>query len=277
MDRKIVLNIPKKDNKWEKSFNQVVSAVASLIYPPDIYCLACGRPIDPGHVYSLCEDCLNEITWANRKTCRICGKPLENWYPAELCSECLVSPGCFERGITCFLYRGGARAMIKDLKYHGKTYNARIFGRILADRILYEDLDFDICVPVPMFRKKETARGYNQAALIAQYTAENLRKPYAPRTLTRIRQTAPMNSLSYAERKKNIYGAFTVSEDQKQWIRNQTVLLVDDIYTTGSTMNECSHELLNAGAAHVYIATMASGRNQRALPAESHIQPFSES
>ena len=265
LNRKVIINAPKPDSRWRRISGRIMSSAVSLVYPLDIYCLACGRPLDPGHLYSLCEDCLNEITWANRKTCRICGKPLESWYPAERCSECLNSPRYFERGVTCFLYKGGARTIIKDLKYHGKQYYARVFGRMLADKLLYEKLEFDICVPVPMYRKKENKRGYNQAALIAKFTAEDLHKPFAPHALVRIRATEPMNRLNNAERKMNIRGAFAVPKDQRRWIEKRTVLLVDDIYTTGSTMNECARELLTAGAAHVYIATMASGRNQRKL------------
>ena len=258
----------KTKNLWKTVVGVIFAKAAELVYPPDIYCLACGKPMDPGHVYSLCEDCLNEITWADRKTCRICGKPLESWYPEELCSECLVSPRLFERGVVCFLYTGGARTMIKDLKYHGQKYNARVFGRILADKILYEGLDFDVCVPVPMYHKKEQDRGYNQAELIARYASENLCKPFAPHVLVRTRETAPMNSLSFAERKRNLRNAFDVPADQAEKIQGRTVLLVDDIYTTGSTMNACARELLQAGAAHVYIAAMASGRNQKKLAEE---------
>ena len=240
----------------------------SLIYPPDIYCLSCGKPVDPGHAYSLCEECLNRITWANRKNCRVCGKPLESWYPADLCSECLVSSRYFERGVVCFLYTGGARNMIIDLKYHGKIYIARVLGKILADKIRYEDLDFDICVPVPMYAAKEKERGYNQAELIARYAMKALEKPLASHGLVRIRPTAPMNTLNVRERKKNLEKAFAVEAAVAEQIRGRTVLLVDDIYTTGTTMNECARELRKAGAAHVYIAAMASGRNQRKLPEE---------
>lgn len=268
MNEKVQIQTEKTDPKWKMLAEKISSAAFSLIYPPDIYCPACGRPVDPGHVYSLCEDCLNEITWADRKTCRICGKPLETWYPADLCSECLVSPRYFERGVVCFLYKGGASRMVKDLKYRGKKYLARIFGTILADKILYDGLDFDVCTAVPMYKKKEEQRGFNQAELIAMYTARILRKPFAPDVLSRIRPTAPMNTLGFQERKKNLEGAFTVPENQKKTIQGSTVLLVDDIYTTGVTMNECSRELLKAGAAHVCIAAMASGRNQRELPEE---------
>ena len=109
----------------------------------------------------------------------------------------------------------------------------------------------------------------NTKSVFSQYTAENLRKPFAPRILVRTRMTVPMSTLSGAERRKNVRGAFTVPEDQKRWIQNRTVLLVDDIYTTGSTMNECARELRKAGAACVFIATLASGRNQRPLPEET--------
>ncbi|MBR2736687.1 MAG: ComF family protein [Firmicutes bacterium] len=259
---------------WKMIGKKALEKACSLIYPADIYCLSCGKAIDPGHVYSLCEDCLNEIVWADRRNCRICGKPLESWYPAELCSECLVMPRSFERGVTCFLYREGGRRMIMDLKYHGKQYIARVLGRILADRILFEGLDFDLCVHVPMYKKKEQERGYDQAELIARFTAKNLEKSFYPGILVRTRATAPMNSLTAVERKRNLRDAFTVREEARERIQGRSVLLIDDIYTTGATMNECASELKKAGAAHVWIASIASGRNQRELAEE---RDFAES
>lgn len=249
------------EDHWKK----VLAKAYSLVYPPDIYCLSCGKAVDPGHVYSLCEDCLNEIVWADRKNCRVCGKPLESWYPAELCSECLVTPRYFERGVTCFLYRDGGRQMIRDLKYHGKKYIARVLGRMLADRILFEGLEFDLCVHVPVHKKKEKERGYDQAELIARFTADYLGKEYHPGLLVRIRATAPMNSLTAIERKRNLRDAFTVREEGREILQGKIVLLIDDIYTTGATMNECASELRKAGAARVFIASIASGRNQREL------------
>lgn len=256
-------------SKWKQYGQSLKQIMTALLYPPDIYCLACGKPIDPGHLYSLCEECLNEIIWANRKNCRICGKPLEDWYPEECCSECLSGVRYFERGVTCFLYKGGVRNMIRDLKYHGKMHIARVLGQILADKILYEDLSFDLGIPVPMNEKKEKQRGYNQAELIGRFACRCLNKPFLKDGLLRTRWTIPMNTLTAQERRNNLKGAFQVPEKHREAIRGRTILLIDDIYTTGSTMNECTRALLEGGAARVRIASAASGRNQREL-AEEH-------
>lgn len=247
------------------NIEKIKSFITGMIYPADIYCISCGRPISPGHLYSLCEECLNDIVWADKKTCMVCGKPLESWYPEDRCSQCLNTEHYFERGVTCFLYKDGTRDMIKDLKYHGKSYLARIFGKILADRIIYEGMKFDLCTAVPMYAGKERSRGYNQAALIARFMAASLDVPYVENLLVRTRDTVPMNTLTAADRRKNLRGAFELPDENRALVRDRTVMLVDDIYTTGSTMDACSRELLEGGAGRVYISTLASGRNQRDL------------
>lgn len=158
--------------------------------------------------------------------------------------------------------------MIRDLKYHGKMHIARTLGRILADKILYEGLSFDLGIPVPMNEKKEQQRGYNQAELIGRFTCRFLDKPFLPKGLVRTRWTTPMNTLTAQERRNNLKGVFLASEQHKEEIRGKIILLIDDIYTTGSTMNECTRALLEAGADRVRIASVASGRNQRELAEE---------
>ncbi|MDD7409583.1 MAG: ComF family protein [Anaerovoracaceae bacterium] len=252
----------------EENESRLSKKIFDIIFPDDIYCAGCGRPVDRGRLYSLCDECVDSIIWANRKTCRICGKPLESWYPSDVCSGCARSVHYTDGGVVCFVYQGCVRDMIKALKYNGKKYLARLMGRILADRIIYEGLDFDICVPVPMYGPKEKKRGYNQAALIAQFLCGFLDKPFRDDLLVRTRGTRPMNRLSPAARRNNIAGAFSVPAEPAKDVEGRSILLVDDIYTTGSTVNECAKVLKRAGASAVFTAVMASGRNQRRLPEE---------
>lgn len=240
---------------------------ADILFPPDIYCIACGQPLDPGNLYSMCEDCLNEMVWGNRNLCRLCGKPLEDWYPDDLCGECKNHTRSFDRGVSCFQYQGSAREMIHDFKYHGKSYLSRIFSEIMYDKIRATGYnDVDLILPVPMYRKKEARRGYNQAALLAMFTGKRLNVEYRDDLLLRVRPTEPMNQLDPRQRHRNLDGAFAVTRAGYRVLPGKRVLLVDDIYTTGTTTEYCSRLLKQEGAVSVTILSLAAGRNQRILP-----------
>ncbi len=254
--------------RFRRRIRRIGNGAAGLIYPPDIYCICCDRPIDPGQLYSMCSRCLSEIEWANHRTCRLCGKVLEDWYPIDLCNECNGNRRGFDAGITCFIYQGGVRSMLTSMKYRGQRNNARVCGEILADRIRYAGIEeeFDWILPVPMHAKKMRIRGYDQAELVARYTAKELRKDCVEGALVRIRPTEPMSSLTGRQRRKNLHDAFAVTEWGRRVLAGSSVLLVDDIMTTGTTAEACSEVLKEAGVKTVIAASMASGRNQRILP-----------
>lgn len=240
--------------------------LADLVYPPDIYCICCGSAVSPGQLYSMCGSCLSELNWANGKLCAACGKPLEDWYPDMYCSECINKDRSFDAGITCFQYKESERNMLREFKYHGKSYMARSLSEILYDKVTAVDAQCDILVPVPMYRKKEKKRGYNQAALLAEFTARRMGLTYGRDVLVRVRDTAPMNRLTARERRQNLEEAFAVSAEGRSLIDKKHVMLVDDIYTTGTTTEHCAAVLKAAGASGVTVLSLAAGRNQRELP-----------
>ena len=263
------------DRRW-KRIEAVAEKLADIIFPPDIYCIACGKPIPRGRLYSLCSRCLQEIAWANGRLCRSCGKLLEDWYPADLCGECINRKRSFDRGVTCMQYRETERKMIRDFKYRGKSYLARKLSEIIFDKIMAEGLEFDIIIPVPMYAAKERERGYNQAALLGRYLRQRTGIPCRTDCLFRIRPTAPMNKLGLRERKRNLDGAFEVSDAGRRILPGKRVFLIDDIYTTGTTAERCSEKLKSAGAADVTAASLASGINQRELPAAAGSREMSD-
>ena len=237
-----------------------------FVFPPDIYCIACGSPIPRGRLYSLCSKCLQEISWANGHLCKCCGKQLEDWYPADLCGECINRKRSFDRGVTCMQYREIERKMIRNFKYRGKSFMARKLSEIIFDKIMAEGLEFDIIIPVPMYAAKEKERGYNQSALLGKYLSGLTGIPCRTDCLCRVRPTVPMNRLGLQERKRNLDGAFQVSDIGCRILKGKRIFLVDDIYTTGTTAERCSETLKAAGAADVTAASLASGLNQRELP-----------
>ncbi len=256
-----------------KAISRSAEAFAELVYPADIYCVCCGRDIEPGALYSMCGDCLSAISWANDKTCAICGKALEDWYPASVCGECAANDRSYDRGLTCFQYKDLERGMIHEFKYRGKSFMARQFSDIMFDKAEALGWTGDIVIPVPMYRKKERRRGYNQAAVLARFTAVKLGVEYNGDILIRTRDTPPMSKLGARERRKNLEGAFLVTEYGRELLRGRNVMLVDDIYTMGVTAEYCSRALKEAGAVSVTVMSIAAGRNQRELPQVPEIKP----
>ena len=245
---------------------RIAERLADVVFPPDIYCISCGRPVLPGEVYSLCSDCLQEIHWANGKLCCVCGKPLEDWYPRDICGECVNRERSFDGGITCVQYGTAGRRILRDFKYRGKSWMARELAEIIYDKISAVGLEFDIIIPVPMYAAKERERGYNQAALLGTFLGRRSGKDFRRDCLLRIRDTVPMNKLGAKDRRKNLQGAFRVTAAGRQIFPGKRVLLIDDIYTTGTTAEYCSALMKECGARSVTVATVAAGRNQRELP-----------
>lgn len=142
-----------------------------------------------------------------------------------------------------------------DLKYGGKGYLAKPMGYMMK-KTAEELSDFDVIVPVPMYRKKQKIRGYNQAELLAKSLAKFSGKPCLADGLERIRETVPMSGLSWEKRKRAIKNAIRVKGPER--IAGKTILLVDDIFTTGSTGEECGRMLKQAGAERVFFAAFAA-------------------
>jgi len=159
-------------------------------------------------------------------------------------------------------YEGTLRALIQRLKYDGFRPLAKPLGRFLAEAARrLERQSFDVLVPVPLHPRRERGRGFNQAFLLAAQVSRLRKIPLAAGDCVRVRDTPPQTGLRAAERRKNVAGAFHVPKPQR--VRGRRVLLVDDVLTTGATAHACALALRDAGAAGVWVATLA-----RAHPAQ---------
>ncbi|HML36826.1 MAG TPA: ComF family protein [Bacillota bacterium] len=233
-----------------------------LIYPSNIYCISCGNIIDDSRPYSLCDSCVRTLKWANGRTCGRCGKILQAGYAPDLCTDCAGGEHVFEKGFTCVEYGPEERSLIHQFKYKDKAYLGRKLAEIMYDRIqAEEEFASDLIIPVPMFLRKEKKRGYNQAAVLAASLARHMGVPYDGRLLIRRVETEAMSKLDALGRRENIREAFAVVQGKTGKLAGKTVLLVDDIYTTGSTADACTAALLASGADRVFVFTFASGAN----------------
>ena len=251
----------------------LVRGLLDLVYPSNIYCISCNVPIETDLPYSLCEECIRAIPWANESTCRKCGKALESWYGSTLCKDCHNLERNFDTGFTCAQYDTMTRSMLIQFKYQDQSYLGAHLGEVMADRMkaLDQNLDpkEDLVLAVPMHQKKQRRRGYNQAALLAREVATRREKPFRSDLLLRRAETKAMFELTAKERRENMRQAFYVPEHKAEQLRGKVILLVDDIFTTGSTADACAQTLLAAGAKKVFLLTFASGFNSEAGAAQA--------
>ncbi len=203
----------------------------------------------------ICPECRKKWRPVSEPWCMKCGKKLRA--RQELCADCRSRTHVFERGRALYEYRDVAPAIYR-MKYGGRREYAEFFGEEAARRLadFVRQVQPDVLVPIPLHRKRMRKRGYNQAALIAKAMGKALGVPVREKMLLRIKNTAPLKAQNPEERQNNLKKAFIIDQND---VKLKTILLVDDIYTTGSTMDEAARVCRAAGAAHVYFVTVACG------------------
>lgn len=261
----------------------ILSEISEAVFPSNIYCSVCGSLINRSRPYALCDSCVKKMHWITGKTCAKCGKALQDTYVGRLCYDCMETEHYFTRGFSCLTYGMHEREIMMDIKYNGKGYMALKMGDILFDRmsvIIGEAAQrnirlFDVVIPVPVSEKRLTGRGYNQSQLMAEQMIRRWREETAGNTafgnhvpelmtdvLVREKETVMLRSLSPAERRLALKGAFGVKFGSEEKIKDRSILLIDDIYTTGATADTCSESLLAAGAESVCLLSLCSGGNR---------------
>lgn len=224
-----------------------------LLYPPR--CPVCDKVVLAGE--GLCSDCRNVVQKVGEPACMKCGKPLGS-ARKEFCFDCGRKKHSFQQGKALWVYEKGVRGSIYRFKYQ----NRREYGRVYAAEIAKQYAEWiwsrkiQGIVPVPLHRNRKKRRGYNQAEVLARELGEILGIPVYTDVLIRVRDTKPQKVLNDAERKYNLKNAFKTGGNVVQL---QYVLIVDDIYTTGSTLDAAAAALLLAGVLEVYVCCISIG------------------
>lgn len=190
--------------------------------------------------------------------CSKCGKYLET--SAGLCRECSHNPPPFDMARAVGPYQDTYRLAIKIFKFMGRRYLGVKMGHMMAAVVKNEPRfqPLDLVVPVPISKGNLKQRGFNQTEVLGSQIARDLRLKMDSRTLVRIKETPSQRELSREEREKNLLFAFAIKDKSKIYRKN--ILLVDDVFTTGSTSRECTRVLLEAGAERVCVITWATGK-----------------
>lgn len=256
-----------KDSWLRKIGNEMLD----LVYPPGLYCICCGKITDDSRTYRLCNDCMKSMNWNTGRHCGKCGRPLADTDPGEICFGCAQREAAgearsFDKGHACAGYGACAQAVIFSLKYGGRADIGDTLGEILYDRMVSEygadelAAMYDIVIPVPIHAEKMKKRGFNHAGLIGRSFAKRAGLRFDPGALIRTRMTLPMKGLGPEERMANIQGAFSIKNSRLPLIKESRILLIDDIFTTGATIDEIASVLKDSGAARVdFLAFAAAG------------------
>jgi ComF family protein len=238
-----------------RTLHRAAAGGLDLVLPP--HCVTCDASVDaPGR---LCADCWQAVDFILRPFCQCCGLPLG--IEADLfgtrCGACLADPPPYRRARAAMLYKGVGRDLVLALKMADRTWAAPALGRWMANSGAELLADADLIVPVPLHRWRLLARRFNQSALLANTLAAASGRTCIPDLLVRTRATPSQARLSAAQRRRNVRGVFHLRKRHAAAIDGKTVLLVDDVLTTGATVEACARALRKGGAAAVDVLTLA--------------------
>jgi len=230
-------------------------ALLDFLFPP--LCHVCKKFIADAGTLHICSSCREQMLAPAHPLCTVCGIPFDGAGDDHCCSSCLKNPPSFDAARAAIIHDGPGRNLIHAFKYNAKTHLRRPLALLAVENVT----DFvavrrpDLIIPVPLHVKRLRSRGFNQAVLLGEMLAREWGIPLQRRAMKRVRWTEPQINLTADQRRENVKGAFTVAD--VALVAGKRVLLVDDVITTGSTVEECSRMLKRAGAAEVLVVTVA--------------------
>lgn len=233
-------------------FTDAFKNLLNFVFPPQ--CPICKKRVQDTN--NLCNECFSMIHFISTPYCEKCGRPFEFQITEELfCGVCLTKKQPFHKARAAFKYDDFSKKLILPFKHGDHIELTPLLTHLLlqAGKDLFPDID--IILPVPLHRFRLMKRKYNQAALLAKALSHHINKPFIAGVLLRIKSTQSQGHLKKDKRKQNVAKAFAVTNNQL--ILGKHILLVDDVLTSGATLNECAKVLKKAGAKQVSYLTLA--------------------
>jgi competence protein ComFC len=223
----------------------------NLFFPK--YCVCCHAIGDP-----LCTLCREKIHFIKNAFCPVCGTPFLS-SQTNVCGSCKKTPPHYDNHYALFVFDENSKKIIHDLKYHAGFWTKQViqplYRKVFLETLNNELKNIDYILPIPLHKAKLAKRGYNQSLLLARSWQKTLKKKLLFNDLLRSVDTPSQTGLSRAKRAHNLKGAFITK--RPLIFKNKNVLLVDDVHTTGATLNEASKTLKEAGAKKVFASTLA--------------------
>lgn len=234
--------------------------IVSILYPRR--CPVCEEVLKYNKG-KICDLCKSKLCFITEPRCKKCGKQIEK-FDEEYCFDCRNKKHYYKKGIALLMHTDIVRKSIYSIKYNNKREYVDFFVEELIRR--YKDeiklWACSLIIPVPLHKKKKKTRGFNQAEVIASRLSRGVGIPMDNKTLLRVKNTKPQKEFNDVGRKKNLIDAFVVKKDrvEKDIEKFKKIILIDDIYTTGSTIDECAKVLLNTGIEEVYYISLSIGK-----------------
>lgn len=207
------------------------------------YCYLC-KSITNNH-YQLCRYCCTRLPW-NNSACYYCSYPLQTINPLMRCGDCMINKKMIDHCQAPLLYTQPIKHVIAQIKFHKQLHFIKLLSQIFLKHIRYEQ-QHDIIIPVPLHKKRLAQRGFNQALELAQPISKKLNLPLKPDYCKRIINTKPQTTLKLKNRARNLNNAFICSDE----VSNKRIILFDDVYTTGSTLESLALKLKQSGATYI--------------------------
>lgn len=198
-----------------------------------------------------CDACAHSVIPLREPYCPVCGEPGNTM---EVCEDCQTIPPDFDNLRSHTLFTGPIREALHHLKYNNDIGLGEVLAHYLVETFQQQKWDADIVTAVPLSKRRLRSRGYNQAEELARPFAAMIHKPYMGNIVKRVVDTRSQIDLSAEERRENVYGAFYANS---MFIKAKSVIIIDDVSTTGSTISECARALRKAGAREIHAITLA--------------------
>ena len=238
------------------NLSAIKEAILDILYPQNVACILCRQRAEDIDEKGLCRACADTLPTIAPPVCHKCGRPVVE---EGICIDCAYMRYHFDQAVSVLHYTPEIKQLIHRFKYGGISYLSRTLGWWMAQAFEQRcGWKVDVIVPVPLHPRRQRQRGFNQSALLAKELGKYIGVPVNERALIRKKYTPAQAGLNKFQRMQNLQGAFEVREIEA--VRGKSVLLVDDVFTTGSTVDECSRALLQAGVQRVYVLTLATGR-----------------
>lgn len=235
--------------KVKNFFNKILD----VLFPPNYKCEICGDEIIADNPPYFCEKCAKSLPKIENP-CKKCGGEVVGG--GNVCTRCKNTKFEFNQCFSCFLYEGQAKNLIYKLKYSNSKHLKTSMAKVMSEEFLKHNIKPDVVIPVPSCAKNLKKRGYNQAELLSESVAKNLSIKHDASTLIRVKETESQTQKNFKQRQENLINAFAVKN--KNNFKEKVVLIVDDVITTGATLNECAKAVLKCKSAKIYCLTFAS-------------------
>lgn len=242
-------------NRFSGCLRTVGTAFLDILLPP--CCPVCHQRYYGDEPLHICPDCLEKLPLIGDAFCSICGIPFVAGDKPHPCSRCIKNPPPYSAARAAFMHAGDIKELIHRFKYNGDTRLRRSLGLLTAEKLakFAKESSADLIVPIPLHNKRLKNRGFNQALLLAEIFSKAWQIPLQRHLIKRTRLTVPQVELGRKQRLSNLHDAFMVAD--QRLVAGKTIMLVDDVTTTGSTLWEASAVLKKAGARKVLAVTIS--------------------